>query len=568
MRVGGAETRGSWSLIRRILALAALVTALAGTGRAEGQPPLPIPTVNVPPAPTYIGAPATPNPISGIPLTPQNRFMAANGDSEIHDDGWQTDVNRWGGPLGRAPQEFSNWLAAGLPPGPGRDCGSITFDRQGRVLSICVGASGPELYMFDTNTLETLATFMLPPRQSVPSNIFQDFTGGGYFYLDNRDQVVTSTTTHHVYVIVETPGGPGFTLVRDYPLTSVLSSSENITSALPDSNGLLWFVTRTDGVVGTLNLASGQVRTIHLGNGADGEIENSFATDQDGGVYIATNRKLYRFSAGADGEPKIVWQVTYPNSFEHKPGQVDDGTGTTPTVMPGGYVNITDNTDPMDIMVYRTAEHPTKMVTRHGHRTTVALPRQVCQVPIFSKGASADENSLISAGRIMSAENNYGYNDPTSVQGKATAPGFVRVDLNASGDGCHQVWLNTTESAPTVVSKMALANGLVYSYTTDANGDWYWTALDYRTGDVVYKVLAGTGLGYNNNYAGISINPGGTEYVGTLGGIVALRDGVVTPQPPPAPATSTGSSGRRHHRASHHAPRGRRRSGATPTFTG
>jgi hypothetical protein len=530
-----AEARSRGVLRTRRVALLVAALLLPAPAGAFAQPPLPIPSVAIPPPPQYIGAPATPNPIGGIPSTPQNPFMAPNGDSEIHNDGWQTDVNLWGGPLGRAPQTLSSEAI--------RDCGSITFDHQGRVLSICVGASGPELYMFDPNTLEPLATFMLPPRQSVPGNIFQDFTGGGYFYLDNQDRVVTSTTTHHVYVIAETAGGPGFTLVHDYPLTAVLSSSENLTSALPDSNGLLWFVARSDGVVGTLNLASGQIHAIHLGNGADGEIENSFATDQSGGVYIATNRQLYRFGSGPDGVPKIVWQVTYPNSHQHKPGQVDDGTGTTPTVMPGGYVNITDNADPMDIIVYRTAEHPTK-------------PRQVCQVPIFSKGASADENSLISAGRIMIAENNYGYTDPTSVQGKVTAPGFVRVDMNPSGNGCHQVWLNTTESAPTVVSKMSLANGLVYSYTTDANGDWYWTALDYRTGAVVYKVLAGTGLGYNNNYAGISISRGGTEYLGTLGGIIALRDGVATPQPPPSPAAPARPATRpRRHARRHHSPR-------------
>jgi hypothetical protein len=179
----------------------------------------------------------------------------------------------------------------------------------------------------------------------------------------------------------------------------------------------------------------------------------------------------------------------------------------------------------MDIMVYRTAVHPTKLVRRHGRLRRVALPRQVCKVPIFSKGASADENSLISAGRIMIAENNYGYSGPSSLFNNVSSPGFVRVDLNKNGNGCHRVWLNTTESAPTVVSKMALADGLVYTYTTDASGDWYWTALDYRTGSLVYKILAGNGFGYNNNYAGISISRSGTEYLGTLGGIIALRDG-------------------------------------------
>ena len=498
----------------RALVLSAALTLAAG---ASTQAATPITSVSIPPATPYIGQAATPQPIRGVPRTPQNPFMAANGLSEIHDDAWQTDVSTWGGPLGHSPQTISNSIQ--------HDCGSITFDRQGRVISICVGASGPQLYMFDPNTLDTLATFSLPPRQGVPSNPFQDFTGGGYFYLDNQDRVVTSTTTHHVLVIAETPGAPGFQLVHDYDLTSVLSSGENITSALPDSGGLLWVVTKTDAVVLTLNFATGKIQKLQLGQGTQVEIENSFATDQNGGVYIATNRKLYRFRGGRDGVPKIVWQVTYPNSFIHKPGQVDDGTGTTPTLMPGGYVNITDNADPMDIMVYRTAPHPFKIVRRHGHRRRVRLPRQVCKFPIFSKGASADENSIISAGDTMIAEDNYGY-DATipTVENPNTTPGFVRVDLNRSGRGCHRVWLNATETAPSVVSKVSLAAGLVYTYTHDSNNNWYWTTLDFRTGKVRYKSFAGTGLGYNNHYAGISISPSGREYLGAIGGPMSLRD--------------------------------------------
>ena len=106
-------------------------------------------------------------------------------------------------------------------------------------------------------------------------------------------RVVTATTTRHIYVISETPGSPGFTLQHDYDLSGLLNSSEKITSALPDSRGLLWIVTKTDGVVATLNFATGKVQHIRLGNGADGEIENSFAVGQQGDVYIDTNRKLY-----------------------------------------------------------------------------------------------------------------------------------------------------------------------------------------------------------------------------------------------------------------------------------
>jgi hypothetical protein len=451
--------------------------------------------------------------------------MAPNGQSEIHNDGWQSDTDAWSGPLGRSPVTLSSYLP------PSHDCGSITFDSRGRVVSVCVGVTGPQLYMFDAKTLDTLATFSLPPRQDVPSNIFQDFTGGGYFYLDSHDRVVTATTTKHVYVIAETGGArsPGFRLARDYDLSKVLTTSEKITSALPDSGGLVWFVAKTDGVVGTLNLATGTVHVMRIGHGALGEIENSFAVGAHRDVYIASDRKLYRFRAARGGAPRVVWQIAYPNSFKHKPGQVDDGTGTTPTLMPGGYVNITDNADPMDVVVYRTAARPTAVVRRHGHRRRVRLRRLVCRVPVFRKGSSDTENSIIAAGRSMIVENNYGYTGPTSVSGGlVTTPGFARVDLNRNARGCRLVWTNTSVAAPTVVSKLSLGNGLIYTYTKGSAllDPWYWTTLDFRTGKVVYEQLAGTGsFGYNNNYAGIALGRNRTAYLGVLGGIIAMRDG-------------------------------------------
>ena len=46
-----------------------------------------------------------------------------------------------------------------------------------------------------------------------------------------------------------------------------------------------------------------------------------------------------------------------------------------------------------------------------------------------------------------------------------------------------------------------------------------------RTGATVFKVYAGNGLGFNNNYAGLALGPTGTAYLGVTGGLIALRDG-------------------------------------------
>jgi hypothetical protein len=128
--------------------------------------------------------------------------------------------------------------------------------------------------------------------------------------------------------------------------------------------------------------------------------------------------------------------------------------------------------------------------------------------------------------------------------------------------GCRKVWTNTSVRVPSVVSKLSLANGLVYTYTYSPGpaSPWYWTALDFRTGRVVYQVLAGNGTGYNNNYSGIAISPSGTEYVGTLGGIALLRDGAK----PPPPATKKHKT---HKRKKPKRPTRPNRTPA-PTFTG
>jgi hypothetical protein len=146
---------------------------------------------------------------------------------------------------------------------------------------------------------------------------------------------------------------------------------------------------------------------------------------------------------------------------------------------------------------------------------------------VFGRGASDTENSIIAAGRSMIVENNYGYTGPTAVgAGGTTTPGFARVDINRSGTGCHVVWTNSSVAAPTVVPKLSLATGLVYTYTKPAGSvdPWYWTALDFRTGRLVWSRLSGTGTFYNNNYAGIALAPSGAAYLGTLGGIISLRD--------------------------------------------
>ena len=83
------------------------------------------------------------------------------------------------------------------------------------------------------------------------------------------------------------------------------------------------------------------------------EIENSFAVDR-GGVYIVSNKRMYRFR-GAPRQAAGAVEGHLRQLRHRQAGQADAGSGTTPTIMNGGYVAITDNADPMNVVVYRTA---------------------------------------------------------------------------------------------------------------------------------------------------------------------------------------------------------------------
>ena len=483
------------------LALACAITA-ASTGWADAIPPTPIP--DGAPATAFIGAPGKGTKVKATKV-PQHPFMSKNATSNIHNDAFMTDTYAKKGPIGQNMQRVSYFTGGG-------PCASITFDKKGRIIAACIVPANPQLKLFDPKTLNTLASMPLPPKPPAPDNLYQDFSGGGYFYLDNKDRAVLFTADRHIHIVAVTgtKKAPAFTAQADFDLTSLIPDTDRTTSVLPDWSGRIWFVT-LHGIVGALDPATAQVESVSLGEA----IENSFAVDDTGGVYIVTDKAQYRFDADTTGKPSVTWREMYKNSGIRKPSQVNAGSGTTPTLLGDEWLAITDNADPMNVVVYR-------------RKRDVVGSRVVCEQPVFSQGASATENSLIGAGRSLVVENNYGYTGPTiTSNGASTTAGLERVDINADGHGCSLVW-HSDERAPSVVAKLSLATGLVYTYTKDA-GDaadpWYLTALDFATGETKWKQLAGTGVYFNNNYAPVTIGPDGSAYVGTLGGLVKLRDG-------------------------------------------
>ncbi len=508
---------------RTTLALTVLV-ALAAPVAAAGVsvPAAPIPSDPRDPAvQPFTGKPATAAPYAPQSI-PRNPHMAANERSNIHNDAYQTDAYNVAGPLGRDPEVTSTLFAA--------ECASVTFDKRGRIVTVCVSPVGATLRLIDPDSLATLASYELPPREPGTFS-FNNFSGGGYFYLDDQDRAVVATFTGHLLTVAQTPTGDAFTVVRDVDLSGATGGS-GIQSALPDWAGRIWFVTQS-GVVGYVS-PGGTVRSTRLPAGET--IANSFSMDESGGVFVVSTHALYRYDV-SNARPSVTWRQTYDRGTRVKDGQVSQGSGTTPTLVGsasspgGGSIAITDNADPqMNVVVFRRG--------KSGPGRT-----PLCRQPVFPHGQGSDENSLISVPGGLVAENNYGYVGPRpalpSTRTADTTPGLVKVAVDYRKGGCSVAWRNTTARIPTLVSKVSLKTGLIYGYTHPSASEipttapipealapdaWFFTAFSARTGQQVWSKYTGSGLGYNNNYAPVSLGPDGTAYVGTLGGLLRIAD--------------------------------------------
>jgi len=445
--------------------------------------------------PAYVGRAAIAHPVTGLDV-PQHPGLAPNGRSTMHNDAWATDSYSWPGPEGDRTEVDTAWYGV-------EECATVALDSKDRLIGLCGSRGGPALHVIDPGSMHFEDTLDLPGRVDTGNGVpaWQDLCGGAYFFLDDHDRAVLATTDRQIWTVSTRDG---LAVDSKVDLSAYVPADDCLIALMPawDGSGTWWV--SEDGRVGIV-LSSGEVRFINLQE----HVANSVAVDRDG-LYVVTTEALYRLSS-AGGRVATDWRTTYDNGIERKDGQLSQGSGTTPTLLPGGLVAITDNADPrMNVLFLNRATGD-----------------EICRTPVFESGHSATENSLVAVGPAsVVVENNEGYASPLSTfLGRSTSPGLARVDLV---DGkCKVAWTNDVV-APSSVPKFSTANGLLYAWTTRHSwlgvSAWYLTAIDAATGHPVFSVRAGTGTQLNNHYAAITLTPDGSAYVATLAGMVRIHD--------------------------------------------
>ena len=492
------------------------------------------PVVEIPPGPPntlpdYIGAPAKAHPIanSGIP---QNPYLAANPYNTIHVDPWMSDVYDVPGPLGRDPVITTSRLVEARidPSSKVFQCSGGVFDSYGNLLTTCSGAGEGGVILMNPKTLEVVDYYPLTPNTSGSGNAVSSVywvydSQGGFTVVDGPNRMITVIETG-------TAEQPELEVPPEnvFDLSGVVPDGDKIAGIMVDWQGRIWFVTGGIGEVPAKVCvmkpeAYPTVKCTSFGwdaeTGQQEQIFNTFAMTKTA-AYVVTSQKLHRVWAGADDSPYIVWSAPYDTINEKRAGQYELGSGTSPTILgEGRYVAITDNAEHLQMVVYRTAE-----------RLGPNEDRVVCEKKLFDfpeARAGALSNSLIGSRLSLIAENTDGYEIFWQERGlPPSAPGFERIDIDPDGKGCTKVWTNP-QVASTVSGKLSTRNGLIYVYTRKMENNvdvYYQSALDFRTGAVVWEVKVGSGYNFDHFYEALLLGPDETIFMGVYDGMVTIRD--------------------------------------------
>ena len=290
------------------------------------------------------------------------------------------------------------------------------------------------------------------------------------------------------------------------------------------------------------------------------QIQNSFSVGPDG-IYIVTNVGLYKLffnekTRRIELDPK--WAANYAkddlfydNDRKVKPGHLNNGSGTTPTLIDDRFVAIVDN----------APEQVNLNVFRQEDGTLVS------KLPLFDAGAGAVENSVVAYGDNLIVGNTYGFVDPFIEN--PTAGGIARFDYDeAAGTYRYREdWPAAGHfDGKTATPKLSTANGLFYVYHRDTemedHHDWQLTAVDFQTGwrvfsikgtftdeafdDNVSGIVQKKTLGkeyygrkvFNNIWGTFSFGPRNSIFIGTYRGYVRFSSSPTLPEEPAAKSSS------------------------------
>lgn len=377
------------------------------------------------------------------------------------------------------------------------------------------------------------------PKEGVnPGDVFstENATSGAYTFVD-KDNIFFSPRGVKIYAYGDQEPGnieSPITLLRTFTIpASIAASDDRIVGMNLTYDGLVAFAT-AGGVVGVVDRNFSFSSFINLNNE---EISNSISCDEEGGIYVVTAKKMYRVQwTGAElsiDESKGGWSAAYETGSGSGGIRLGAGSGSTPTLMGYGtqdkLVVLTDGQDLMHVVLMWRDKIPSDWKQIPG-----TLDRRIAaQIPVTFGNPSAtkslseqspcvrDYGVLIVNNELKGGTGNR-IGDLLLSGNPNNAPrGVEKFVWEPQSRKLRSVWVNKDISWPNGIPCMSAACNMAYCVGQN-NGVWNFSAVDWTTGQLVFRYPLSSRLDHNSGYASTQVGIGKSLYSGTLFGFVGM----------------------------------------------
>ncbi|WP_444901672.1 hypothetical protein ACJJIG_20875 [Microbulbifer sp. SSSA007] len=381
----------------------------------------------------------------------------------------------------------------------------------------------------------------------IDTKLKDEMTGGlsGAYVLVDKDYkfYVPDGSSLLVYGdAIKGDPGSGINLYKkfDIPEELLTAESEVIVGMNMTYDGYICLAT-SKGLVLVINRSLDKFYHTKVDEGE--EVSNSISIDEEGGIYVVSSKKMYRFQWYGDrvsaDEGKGAWKAAYEAGGETPwPGRLGIGSGSTPTLMNAGndkLVVFTDGQELMNLVVMWRDQIPMdwKPISEEKDRRIAA------EIPITFGNPNAtrsisEQSVLVRGDRAVVVNNDYGW-DFSRLPGvpqrltvlfsnfPENAPyGIEQFHWNSYSRSLSSLWANKEISCPNGVPTMSESSNLVYCWG-QRQGMWTLEAVNWDTGDSVFHIPLGYREKYNSVYSAAQIGGKGEIVSGTFGGVVRLQ---------------------------------------------
>jgi len=362
-----------------------------------------------------------------------------------------------------------------------------------------------------------------------------DLFHGAYSLIDDRD-IYYSTTSDNINAYTNKVEGDSLSgIKRAFQPFHTDKEFTGIFRGLSMTwDGKIVYITEK----GYVGIVSRDLKTQHAFmelpgdrvNGPGVQISNSIAVDEDGGIYVVTNKFMQKLHW--DGTTlNVGWVTPYEDGGDVLiPGRLGLGSGTTPSIMGdkenGRFVVIGDGAPKMNIVFFDcetgaiVASHPIDFGKDEQYSMT-------------------EQSILVNGWRALVTSNDYQPDNPIPAPTGDAPKGLHQFEFDPVSKVVRTAWTNSEISIPNGITTMSAQTGLIYGIGKRDNpnaafesrknaeaGSGLWTleCLDWWTGESKWHIPTSGQLRFNSVYAATEVGGPGEILSGTGMGVVRYYD--------------------------------------------